>query len=562
MLNYLIFSLYISIKIEKKSINIDYLRILYRNLNLILETEIRKLKQYIEELKSDYQQQDNKLNRIVEKTTNILQEYELIEYEINSMNKKVISKGEKVTTNTLNKIFSTKNNDPQIIFILKILYEILSLNINSIEDNSNLNSNINKSNNNSSINTIINTKDKITWEFLKQNITYKSILLLLSFISETSNLNLTKEIMESATPIITKYNHYKNCYANSFPEIMIIIDFIKIMIVYYTKLSLVKKLFISNKNKNSKMETIQLDLDKNDELIQKTKLILNEITKDYNSLKKNKNKNDKIIYGYNILEKYSLYEKYTVCQENIYNYDDKYYNNYGGNDYNNKVSKIKYVIKLNKKYRNKEKFIHQLSSSLISYSKGIRKINKEKFIQNIKENKNNSINKTSNTNSITKNNTSISINNNNNNLLLKSIESNNSSQNLCRSFRTNSINVTRNNSTPYRSETSRNNIFLKKSFVDSNPTFDNFFQLSNRNLLIKDGLNTSSVDWEQPKNITKKKINSNFNSLKNSVNKTNNKKTLCFRNLKQHQINLKFENEQWTPCSFCCKNIKTKVNNK
>ena len=286
MLNYLIFSLYISIKIEKKSINIDYLRILYRNLNLILETEIRKLKQYIEELKSDYQQQDNKLNRIVEKTTNILQEYELIEYEINSMNKKVISKGEKVTTNTLNKIFSTKNNDPQIIFILKILYEILSLNINSIEDNSNLNSNINKSNNNSSINTIINTKDKITWEFLKQNITYKSILLLLSFISETSNLNLTKEIMESATPIITKYNHYKNCYANSFPEIMIIIDFIKIMIVYYTKLSLVKKLFISNKNKNSKMETIQLDLDKNDELIQKTKLILNEITKDYNSLKK------------------------------------------------------------------------------------------------------------------------------------------------------------------------------------------------------------------------------------------------------------------------------------
>ena len=210
MLNYLIFSLYISIKIEKKSINIDYLRILYRNLNLILETEIRKLKQYIEELKSDYQQQDNKLNRIVEKTTNILQEYELIEYEINSMNKKVISKGEKVTTNTLNKIFSTKNNDPQIIFILKILYEILSLNINSIEDNSNLNSNINKSNNNSSINTVINTNDKITWEFLKQNITYKSILLLLSFISETSNLNLTKEIMESATPIITKYNHYKN----------------------------------------------------------------------------------------------------------------------------------------------------------------------------------------------------------------------------------------------------------------------------------------------------------------------------------------------------------------
>ena len=560
MQKYLRFVLYIYIQIEKKSINIDNLRILYKNLNLLLETEIRKLKQYIEELKSTYQQQDNKLNKIVEKTTNILQEYEFIEYEINSMNKKVISKGEKVTVNTLNKIFSTKNNDPQIFFILKILHEIIILNINSIEDNSNMNSKINESNNNSTINTIINKDNKITWEFLKHNITYKSILLLLSFISETSNLTLSKEIMESASPIITKYNHYKNCYANSFPEIMIIIDFIKILIVYYTKLALAKKLFISNKNKNSKMETIQLDLDKIDELIQKTKIILNEITKDYNSLKKNKNKNDKIIYGYNILEKYSLYEKYTVCQENIYNYDDKYYNNYGGNDYNNKLSKIKYVIKLNKNYRNKEKFLHQLSSSLISYSRGIRKINKEKFIQNIKENKDNSINKTSNTNSLTKNNTSISMHNNNNNLLLKSIESNNSFRNLFRSFQSNSkLNVTRNNSTPYRSETSRNSIFVKKSFVDSYPTFDNFFQSSNVNILLKDGLNNSSVDWEQSK-THKKNISSNFNSLKNSVNKPKNQKTVCFRNLKQHQINLKFENEQWSPCSFCCKNIKNNVN--
>ena len=38
---------------------------------------------------------------------------------------------------------------------------------------------------------------KLPWDFLKINITYKSILLLLSFISETSNLNLSKEIMEN-----------------------------------------------------------------------------------------------------------------------------------------------------------------------------------------------------------------------------------------------------------------------------------------------------------------------------------------------------------------------------
>ena len=563
----------------------ENLRILYKNLNLILETEIRKLKECIEEFKSDYQQQDNKLNVIVKKTANILQEYEFIEYEINTMKKKVIGTGEKVTSATLNKIFSLKNPDSQIIFIMNMMYEILKNNIDYIEDNSNANNNSSNINN-SSINTSNFRKEKNTWDFLKINITYKSILLLLSFISETSNLTLSKDIIENAKPIITKYNHYKDCYINTFPEILIIIDFIKILIVYYTKLALLKKLYISNKNKNTKMETIQLDLGKHSESIQKAKLLLYEVTKDYNALKKNIN--NKIIYGYNILEKYSLYEKYTVGKENIYNYDAEYYNNYGGGDYNNKVTKIKYVIKLNKKYRNKEKFIQQLSLSLISYTKGIRKINKEKFIQNIKENKNSSLNKNSNTNSknkiINRNNTSI--NNNNNNVLKRSIENNNSSANLYKSFQNNSfVNVTRNNSTPYRSENSRNNIFLIKSFVDSYPTFDNFFQLSNRNLLLKDGLNASSLDWEQTKNSTKNNINSReFNSLRNSMNKkiikklnTNNninkinntysnnnknknKNNLCFRNLKQQQINLKFENEQWSPCSLCCKSIKNKFN--
>ena len=175
----------------------------------------------------------------------------------------------------------------------------------------------------------------------------------------------------------------------------------------------------------------------------------------------------------------------------------------------------------------------------------------------------------------------------NNNILKRSVESNNSSANLYKSFQNNSfVNVTRNNSTPYRSENSRNNIFLFKSFVDSYPTFDNFFQLSNRNLLLKDGLNASSIDWEQTKNSTKNNINSReFNSLKNSMNKNiikkldknnninsinkinktysnnnKNKNNLCFRNLKQQQINLKFENEQWSPCSLCCKNMKNKFN--
>ena len=564
----------------------DYLRILYRNLNRLLETELKKLKEFIEEYKNDYQQQDNKLNEILEKTTNTLQEYEFIGFDLDSMKQKVIAIGEKVNSSLLNKIFQIKNPDSQIIFIMKVFYQILKNNIYIIEESPNKISIDNKSNNGNSNTKSKNLnkknvyiKDSITWENMKKNITYKSILLLIELISEASNLNLSKEIMENTTPLITKYNHYKNCYINTCPEIITIIDFIKILIVYYTEINLVKKLYINNKNNKNKMDSIRSDLNRCEDSIKKVKELQNEILKDYNAFKKSKNIDNKIIYGYNILEKYSLYEKYCVGQESIYNYDEEYYNNYGGNDYNNKISKIKYVIKLNKKFRNKEKFLSQLLSSLMSYSKGIRKINKDKFIQNIKENRNNSLNRNSTTNSINKNNTAINMNNTNNNILLRSIESNNSSLNLYRSFQTNSIlNVTINNSTPYRNENSRNNNFVKRSFVDSYPTFDNFFQLSNRNLLRKEGLTASSVDFEQTKNSTKNiNINKEANSMKNSMNQSNQKiniknnnnnkndnskkkSNIFFRNVKQQQINLKFENEQWTPCTFCCKNIKNKIN--
>ena len=64
------------------------LRILYTNLHLILLKEISKLKEYIKELKISYNNQDKKLNDIIEKATNMLQGYQLIESEINSIEKK------------------------------------------------------------------------------------------------------------------------------------------------------------------------------------------------------------------------------------------------------------------------------------------------------------------------------------------------------------------------------------------------------------------------------------------------------------------------------------------
>ena len=539
------------------------LRILYKNLELILTKELSKLTEFTKELKSCYYQQDSKLNETLEQTTKLFQGYQLVESEISSMQNKVIAKGEKITSSVLNKIFQLKNPNTQIIHIMKIVYEILRQNIDMMKENSS------------------NDDDNINWEFLKKKVEKNSILLLLSKISETSTLNMSKEIMKNWTPINSKYNQYKNIYMKNFPEIMVILDFIEVLMVFYTKLTMLQKLYVSNQNKGNKLETIQSDINKNRGLMDLTQLFLAKISKDFENYKKsleNKDKSNRMIYGYNILEKYSLYEKYIVSEEYIFpdeDYNSEYYNNYGGDTFNNLKKKKRYVIKLDKKYSKKEKFIQQLSSSLLTYTKGTRRINIEKFIKAINENRNTSVHKnSSNTNSFSKsknkNKNNISILSNNN-ILMRSMESNNSSVNLKGSFHTNQtnpiINLTRINNSPFINENSRNTtntIFYKRSFVESNPTFDNIYQISNRNTSFKDGLNISSNDCDltQTKFTNKTIVNTHdVNSVKNTKAKGKKRNTVCATNIKRTQLNLKIEDEQqYSLCNFCCKNMENKIN--
>lgn len=537
------------------------LRILYKNLELILTKELSKLAEFTKELKTCYYQQDSKLNETLEQTTKLFQGYQLVESEISSMQNKVIAKGEKITSSVLNKIFQLKNPNTQIIHIMKIVYEILRQNIDMMKENSS------------------NDDENINWEFLKKKVEKNSILLLLSKISETSTLNMSKEIMKNWTPINSKYNQYKNIYMKNFPEIMVILDFIEVLMVFYTKLTMLQKLYVSNQNKGNKLETIQSDINKNRGLIDLTQLFLAKISKDFENYKKsleNKDKSNRMIYGYNILEKYSLYEKYIVSEEYIFpdeDYNSEYYNNYGGDTFNNLKKKKRYVIKLDKKYSKKEKFIQQLSSSLLTYTKGTRRINIEKFIKAINENRNTSVHKnSSNTNSFSKskNKNNISILSNNN-ILMRSMESNNSSVNLKGSFHTNQtnpiINLTRINNSPFINENSRNTtntIFYKRSFVESNPTFDNIYQISNRNTSFKDGLNISSNDCDltQTKFTNKTIVNTHdVNSVKNTKAKGKKRNTVCATNIKRTQLNLKIEDEQqYSLCNFCCKNMENKIN--
>ena len=543
-----------------------YLRILYKNLHLILSKEISKLKEFTEELNKCYFQQDTKLTETLEKTTKLLQGYQLVECEISSMQKKVIAKGEKITSSVLNKIFQIKNPNNQIVYIMKIVYDILKQNIDTLKDNETKEE--------------LKQKENINWEFLKKKVEQKSILLLLSFISETSNLNMPKEIMKNWTPINSQYEQYRNTYMKTFPEIMVIIDFIEVLMMFYIKLTMLKKLYLSNQKKNNKLELIQSDINKNREFMELTQFFLAKISKDYENYQKsleNKDKSNQMIYGYNILEKYALYEKYIVYEEYISpeeDYNSEYYNNYGGDEFNNSKKKKRYVIRLDKKYTKRERFIQQLSSSLIAYRKGTRKINFGKFIKALSENRNTSLNKNSSfSNSISKsknkNKNNISILSNNN---ILTMESNNSSFNLKGSFQTNHsnsiFNLTRiNNNSPFRNENSRNTtntIFYKKSFVESIPTFDNINQISSRNMHLKEGLNISSNDCDLSltKFTNKTIVNSHErNSIKSTKIKGKEKNTVYRNNVKKKEMSLKIEDEQqYSFCSFCCKNMQNKIN--
>jgi hypothetical protein len=389
---------------------------------------------------------------------------------------------------------------------------------------------------------------------------------------------MPKEIMKNWTPINSKYDQCKNTYMKTFPEIMVIIDFIQVLMMFYIKLTMLKKLYLSNQKKTNKLELIQSDINKNREFMELTQFFLAKISKDYENYQKsleNKDKSNQMIYGYNILEKYALYEKYIVYEEYISpdeDYNSEFYNNYGGDEFNNSKKKKRYVIRLDKKYTKRERFIQQLSSSLIAYRKGTRKINFGKFIKALNENRNTSLNKnSSNTNSISKskNKNNISILSNNN---ILTMESNNSSLNLKGSFQTNHsnsiFNLTRiNNNSPFRNENSRNTtntIFYKKSFVESIQTFDNINQISSRNMHLKDGLNISSNDCDlsQTKFTNKTIVNSHErNSIKSTKIKGKEKNTVYRNNVKKNEMKLKIEDEQqYSFCSFCCKNMQNKIN--
>jgi hypothetical protein len=129
-------------------------------------------------------------------------------------------------------------------------------------------------------------------------------------------------------------------------------------------------LYENNCNKNAKIENIDISINNLNNLLQKAKVVLSQLNKDAKNFEElNTNDEIRIKNGYLMIEKYSIFERYSVERERHNSVTD--------------TSAVKFIIKLNKKFRNKEKFISNLFLSLNNYNKGKRKLDENKFISDI-----------------------------------------------------------------------------------------------------------------------------------------------------------------------------------
>ena len=298
-------------------------------------------------MQNECQEKNNKKLQIIEKAENYCQEYDLLFYEINTLKQILISNCEKITQKVLNNILKIKNPNDSIYFLMKTFYCIIKGFGNGQK------------------------KNNLEWEYIQKNLNYNSIISYCSFISESTIIYLTNEDLDEAMPFMVNYDKLKSIYLKISEDLIIILDFIKLSLEFNVKLNIMSYLYRSNCNKNTKIDMLTSSINELNNLIQKAKIVLLQIIKDYKNYKEmSSNEENQMKNGYLILEKYSLFERYSVEHEKHTSLGD--------------ISTIKFVIKLNKKFRDKEKFILHLSSSLINFNKGNRKLNERKFFDDIR----------------------------------------------------------------------------------------------------------------------------------------------------------------------------------
>ena len=191
---------------------------------------------------------------------------------------------------------------------------------------------------------------------------------------------LTNEDLDESMPFLVNYDRLKNIFNDISKDLVIVLDFVKSSLELNVKLNIMNSLYENNCNKNAKIENIDISINNLNNLLQKGNIILSQINLDFNNYKEfNYNEEEKIKNGYLMLEKYSIFERYSVERERRNSVT--------------KVSTIKFIVKLNKKFRDKEKFVIHLFLSLNNFNKGKRKLDENKFISDIIKANNKKINK-------------------------------------------------------------------------------------------------------------------------------------------------------------------------
>ena len=240
--------------IENGSYKSENLRILYKNLYLLFETDIKKLNDFMKEIAEEIQEKNIKKKEIIDKAENSLQEYDLLFYEINSLKQALIPQCEKINQKVLDNILKINNPNDSIFFLMKTFYWI----IKGFDKDKN------------------QKKNEIQWNYLQKNLSYKTVLLYLSFISNSTMSYLTNEDLDEAMPFLVNYDKLKNIFNDISKDLVIVLDFVKSSLELNVKLNIMNSLYENNCNKNAKIENIDISINNLNNLLQKGNIILSK----------------------------------------------------------------------------------------------------------------------------------------------------------------------------------------------------------------------------------------------------------------------------------------------
>ena len=314
------------------------IKVILDNLPSILGKEINKIKKHISEMKDDSNSLSIKLNQKIDNAENSFQQYEFLYYEVSSIKKSLIASAALITRETLRNILYIKNPNEAIYLLMKIFFLII---------------------------TPDSSKDTLHWEFIQKETNNENFQKFVDELKNTNNI-ISKEKIDDAMPFLVNYDKLKELLSKVNNDLVTILDFIKITADYNIKLNIFNYLYSTNLKKNTKINNIHSEVSNlNNEIKEICELYakMESDVKELNSLNYKASKtrngvnNNNKIFGIKLIAKYNIAERYNVLREV-------------------QEGKKKYIIRLKAKYKDKDKLIEEIITSIYQYDEN-------KFEQNL-----------------------------------------------------------------------------------------------------------------------------------------------------------------------------------